>query len=134
MSLLWTRRVPFDETILKASWVRRSGCESNVNKATLKASGEDNSHTYLMLVTSQSRATAALHILLPRKPLPPQTTIFLLTAPVDIVGAKGTIGRSTVSVHLSLVRFVRHWEQCTSYNYTVHVLNLVPDITTCTSG
>jgi hypothetical protein len=32
--------------------------------------------THLIEVTSQSRATAALQILLPRKPLPPQTTSF----------------------------------------------------------
>lgn len=40
--------------------------------------------TYLMLVTSQSRATAALQMRLPRKPLPPQTTSFLLAAAEDI--------------------------------------------------
>lgn len=34
---------------------------------------------YLMEVTSQSLATAALHMRLPRKPLPPQTTIFRFT-------------------------------------------------------
>ena len=36
--------------------------------------------TYLMDVTSQSRATAAWQILLPRKPFPPQTTSFFLAA------------------------------------------------------
>jgi hypothetical protein len=34
--------------------------------------------TYLIDVTSQFLATAALQILLPKKPFPPQTTIFLL--------------------------------------------------------
>ena len=42
-----------------------------------------------METTSQSRATAALQILLPRKPLPPQTTSFFFAAAaaagVDIV-------------------------------------------------
>lgn len=32
---------------------------------------------YLIEVTSQPRATANLHMREPRKPLPPQTTIFL---------------------------------------------------------
>jgi hypothetical protein len=32
--------------------------------------------TYLMEITSQLRATAALQMRLPRKPLPPQTTSF----------------------------------------------------------
>lgn len=43
--------------------------------------------TYLMLVTSQSLATAALQIRLPRKPLPPQTTNLFLAAVVDMVYA-----------------------------------------------
>lgn len=35
---------------------------------------------YLIETTSQSLATAALHILLPRKPLPPHTTSFFFAA------------------------------------------------------
>ena len=37
---------------------------------------------YLIDVTSHSRATAALHILLPKKPLPPHTTNFFFAADV----------------------------------------------------
>lgn len=49
--------------------------------------GQFGSPERLMLVTSQFRATAALHIRLPRKPLPPQTTsFFFAAAEVDIVG------------------------------------------------
>jgi hypothetical protein len=47
--------------------------------------------TYLIDVTSQFLATAALQILLPKKPFPPQTTIFLLAdadaAAVDAIAA-----------------------------------------------
>ena len=39
---------------------------------------------YLMEVTSQSLATAALQILLPRNPLPPQTTSLFFAAAVDM--------------------------------------------------
>ena len=45
---------------------------------------------YLIDVTSQFLATAALQILLPRKPFPPQTTIFRLAdadAAVEAIGA-----------------------------------------------
>ena len=47
--------------------------------------------TYLMLVTSQFLATAALHIRLPRKPLPPQTTSLFFAAPVDIAASKSKV-------------------------------------------
>jgi len=45
---------------------------------------------YLIEVTSQFLATAALQILLPRKPFPPHTTIFRLTdaeAAVEAIAA-----------------------------------------------
>ena len=38
-----------------------------------------------MLTTSQFRATAALHILLPKNPLPPQTTSFFVAAAEDML-------------------------------------------------
>lgn len=47
--------------------------------------GKSGCRTYLMLVTSQSRATAALQMRLPRKPLPPQTTSFFFATVEDIV-------------------------------------------------
>jgi hypothetical protein len=49
---------------------------------------------YLIEVTSQFRATAALQILLPRKPFPPHTTIFLLA---DAVAADEAIVAAVVS-------------------------------------
>lgn len=47
-----------------------------------ETAGQEGSPERLMDTTSQSRATAALHILLPRKPFPPQTTSFFLAAVV----------------------------------------------------
>lgn len=47
-----------------------------------ETAGQEGSPERLMETTSQSRATAALHILLPRKPFPPQTTSFFLAAVV----------------------------------------------------
>lgn len=41
-----------------------------------------NWRTYDIEVTSQPRATAYLHILEPRKPLPPQTTSFLVAVAI----------------------------------------------------
>jgi hypothetical protein len=38
---------------------------------------------YLIETTSQSLATAALHILLPKKPFPPHTTSFFFAAAVE---------------------------------------------------
>jgi len=52
--------------------------------------------TYLIDVTSQFLATAALQILLPKNPFPPQTTIFLLAdadaAAVDAIVAVVVLG------------------------------------------
>jgi hypothetical protein len=52
-------------------------CRSFVSKAFVEALSLPAA-TYLIDVTSQFLATAALQILLPKKPFPPQTTIFLL--------------------------------------------------------
>jgi hypothetical protein len=48
-----------------------------------------------MEVTSQFRATAALQILLPKNPFPPQTTIFLLA---EAVAADEAIVAAVVSL------------------------------------
>lgn len=45
--------------------------------------GQLGSPERLMLVTSQLRATAALQMREPRKPLPPQTTSFFFAAAVE---------------------------------------------------
>jgi hypothetical protein len=50
-------------------------------------------YPYLIEVTSQFRATAALQILLPKKPFPPHTTIFLLA---DAVAADEAIVAAVV--------------------------------------
>jgi hypothetical protein len=52
-------------------------CRIFVSKAFVEALSLPAA-TYLIDVTSQFLATAALQILLPKKPFPPQTTIFLL--------------------------------------------------------
>lgn len=48
--------------------------------------------SYLMLVTSQSRAIAALHMRLPRKPLPPQTTSFFFAAAAMFGSVHSNVG------------------------------------------
>jgi hypothetical protein len=57
----------------RVSWV----C---VGVELLYAFRENDFDAYLIDVTSQPLETAALHILDPKKPLPPQTTIFLTAA------------------------------------------------------
>ena len=50
-----------------------------------------NSSTYLIEVTSHPLATAYLHILLPRKPLPPQTTSFFVGVAIFVVEVKPVV-------------------------------------------
>lgn len=68
---------------LLATWVHLSDCGTMLEKmiSWMKPYGR----MYLIDVTSQPLATAYLQILDPRKPLPPQTTSFLVTADVDMV-------------------------------------------------
>lgn len=54
--------------------------------------GHEGSPERDMLVTSQLRATAALQIRLPRKPLPPQTTSFFFAAVEDMTDSRGANG------------------------------------------
>ena len=77
---------PFGGRIWMANWALRSGCVEvlSFELVMVVAGKADWCDIYLMLVTSQLRATAALHILLPRNPLPPQTTIFFFAAADDI--------------------------------------------------
>lgn len=66
--------------IRMASWVRRSDCCTVVNTRTAMALLYQIA--YLIDTTSQSLATAALQIRLPRNPLPPHTTSFFFAATV----------------------------------------------------
>lgn len=52
---------------------------------------------YLIETTSQSLATAALQILLPRKPLPPHTTSFFFAAAADAVAVVDIFAESAIS-------------------------------------
>lgn len=74
-----TRRVRFGRRLLRTSWVRRSGwVGEGLLAITVSLSSLVLGRAYLIEVTSQFLATAALQILLPRKPFPPHTTIFRL--------------------------------------------------------
>ena len=64
MRLRKTRSAPLNGCKLRLS-VRKELSASKMNVSVIK---------YLIEVTSQPRATADLHILDPRNPLPPQTT------------------------------------------------------------
>lgn len=77
MLLISTREVQSDGRILMANSVRRIDC---VMVSALHCDQAEVHSAYLMETTSQSRATAALHILLPRKPLPPHTMSFFFAA------------------------------------------------------
>jgi hypothetical protein len=75
-------------------------CRCHVSTLLADALGSPAS-SYLIDVTSQFLATAALQILLPKKPFPPQTTIFLL-ADADAAAVEAMIA----AVFLRRVGFV----------------------------
>ena len=72
-----TKEVQLGESLRRANWVRRSGYEKE-DQPIRHIADSNVKRIYLIDTTSQSLATAALQILLPKKPLPPQTTIFRL--------------------------------------------------------
>ena len=62
---------------------------------------------YLIEVTSHSRATAALQMRLPRKPLPPQTTSFFFTADAVAILPNNKAVEKGSSARIDSVRYCK---------------------------